>query len=128
MVCIPLLQGSWEIRIVNRVYNEEKKEREKRRRQEEGGQYSRKRQKRVEKYPPIDVKNAPDQATYNRYIFTLGIELRKETPNQDVVLQLMLATFITRRQHILEAVETSEAVLDKFPAFTMPDVVSFKEC
>ena len=118
------MQASWEKRLIDRVYNVYKGEKRKHTDQEEASSSvpSRKRPKILERYPPLNASSI-DEGTVERHRKALDLELQKERPRMNVILELMELTFSHRREYVLNEASSVEEIVEKYPAFGKPDVV-----
>ena len=73
------------------------------------------------RYPPLTV----DPSDISQEKEALEKELKKEKPRRDVLLDLMKATYYSRRREILHDSDTVSAKVATYPALKMPSVVSF---
>ena len=76
-------------------------------------------------YPEIDVLSAPSQSVYERHRTALGNELLKQHPRKDVVVELMMHTYVPRREFVLGTDNRFSVIFDEWQGFCFPDVVSY---
>lgn len=76
------------------------------------------------RYPTITGPDDDSEEQQNDQ--ALAVEMEKEKPRRDTVLQLMKHTFYARRQYILHNNESVVSKLAKYPGLKMPVVVSLR--
>ena len=117
------LQASWEQKLIDSVYNVEKGYRKWANDTSDSTESPKKKKRSLDRYQPII--HLSDEATYHRNAAALEKELEKAKPRKEVLLELMKATFPQRRQQVLsdEGLPVQE-MLENYPAFSYPDIVS----
>ena len=120
-------KGSWQKRIIERVYNVEKCNVKKKKTaggDKEGFEPQKKKSKVISFYPPLDHSQATDSESYQRHYSALKSEMIKSKPRMEVVLQLMADMYIQRRDFVLNDAGSAIQVLTEYAAFKFPEVVS----
>ena len=129
IVLYKLLQGSWELKLIDRVYNVEKK----RKRHSSGGADEPPPKKRGRprknddlhtRYPTVQEESL-DEVTERNTTDAIEKELEKEKPRKDTLMPLMKSLFSSRRNYILHEADSVNSTLLKFPALKMPIIVCF---
>ena len=64
-----------------------------------------------------------DEASLKRHYKMMSSEMKKVTPNKQVIQKLMMKTFVPRRKEILEGMGTIQDILTAYPALKYPDEV-----
>ena len=116
------IQGSWQKRLIERVYNVEKSQVREQNNSDEDAP-PKKKSKSANQYPPIDPLGASDETTYERHMIALDNELKKDKPRKDIVAELMRGTFVQRREFVLNSATSVADILKKYGGLTMADVV-----
>ena len=110
---------------VKRVVNNVEKDRKRKASSEDDLPRKRGRPKKIVTssscYSPLTV----DPSDISQETEALENELKKEKSRRDVLLDLMKATYYSRRREILHDSDTVCAKITTYPALKMPSVVSF---
>lgn len=125
------LQGSWEQKLIDRLYNVEKK----RARLAEGENDESPARKRgrprknesglTSRYPEVNLGETLDMATLQNHMDAVAKELQKTQPRKEVILSLMKSLFPSRRSYILHDASSVVTTLEIYPALKFPYVVRF---
>ena len=78
----------------------------------------------VKESVPIESGDEEDDVSFNRHVKVLQQECKKGRPNQQVLNELMTATFKRRHKEILDHVEHVSTLLQRYPALQSFDEVS----
>lgn len=126
-----IVQGSWKKKIMDRIYNIEKSRKRRLGSDTEEETTPKKKRGRPKiitlesRYPQVRPQEGDDEASEVRSMQALSKEMtKKEKPRKEVVLPLMKATFYARRQFVIREARSVASILQRFPAFKMPSVVS----
>lgn len=125
------LKGSWEKKLIERAHNVAKSGK---RPSSEPSASTPKRGRPtaaspiLQRYPPLPCADEVQDSDQEEQ--ALKKELEKEKPRKDVVVQLLRATFQSRRRYILtkSASETVLELTSTFKALAQPYVVSSMHC
>ena len=117
------MQGSWQKRLIERVYNVEKSQVKEKHHSDDDSSPPPKKTKSGSQYPPIDHLRACDDLTYDRHLTAMDNELKKEKPRKEVIAELMRNTFVQRREFVLNVAESVTDILQKYEGLKMADMV-----